>query len=301
MNMRLLGPLAALLLLPGCGDAPASDQVHSDGNALPAPEPALWEITGEDGNLEGWLFGTIHALPDGVNWRTEKLDQALRRSEALVVEIADLDDQQAIARTFYQLALTPDQPVLQDRVSPDRRRKLAALMEQGGFDKGEFQSTETWAAAITFAQLASVGDSENGVDRALIRGFGGGPVIELEGARKQLGIFDRLPEKEQIDLLHAVIDEGAVAQRDDPRKLMVTWLTGNLEQLELENGAGMLADPELREALLVKRNTLWVRRLRELFAGTGPLMIAVGAAHMTGPDGLPALLGERGYGVTRIQ
>lgn len=300
--MRLLGPVAALMLLPGCGDAPpAPDREAIDVEALPSPKPALWKITGKDDVLEGWLFGTIHALPDGVNWRTETFDQALRQSEALAVEIADLDDQKAIARTFYQLALTPGQPILLERVSADRRKKLAALMEEGNFDKGEFQSTETWAAAITLAQLASVGDSENGVDRALVRGFGGGPVIELEGVSKQLGVFDRLPAKEQRDLLHAVIDEGTGLDQDEPRKLMITWLTGNLDQLELENGTGMLADPELRQALLVDRNVDWVRQLEAMLPSKGPVMVAVGAAHMVGPDGLPALLSEKGYTITRVQ
>lgn len=300
--MRLLGPVAALLLLPGCGDAmPASDRGAIDGEALPVPEPAMWKISDKDGVTEGWLFGTIHALPYDVTWRTEKFDHALRQSEVLAVEIADLDDQKAIARTFYQLALTPGQPILLERVSPDRRKKLAALMEEGDFDKGEFQSTETWAAAITLAQLASVGDSENGVDRALIRGFGGGPVIELEGVRKQLGVFDSLPEKEQRDLLHAVIDEGSDLDQDEPRKLMLTWLTGNLEQLELENGTGMLADPELRQALLVDRNVDWVRQLEAMLPSKGPVMVAVGAAHMVGPDGLPALLSKKGYTITRMQ
>lgn len=299
---RLLGPVAALLLLPGCGDAtPASDRGAIDVEALPLPAPAMWKVSGEDGTLEGWLFGTIHALPDGVDWQTDALSSALKQSEALAVEIADLADSQTIARTFYQLALTPGQPDLVDRVSPDRKDKLAALMAEGDFDNGEFASTETWAAAITLAQLASVGDSENGVDRALIADFKGGPVLELEGVRKQLGIFDTLPAAEQLDLLHAVIDEGSDLDADEPAKLMATWLSGNLDQLELENGTGMLADPELRQALLVDRNVDWVQQLEAILPQKGPVMVAVGAAHMVGPDGLPALLREKGYTITRVQ
>lgn len=292
------GPLAALILLSGCGNVVSDNQKEG---AADKPSPALWLVTNEAGETEGWLFGTIHALPDDVKWRTETLDKALRQSEALAVEIADLDDQQSLARTFYQLALSPGQAALVDRVSPDRVDKLNRMMAEGDFDKGHFQSTDTWAAAITLAQLESVGDSDNGVDRALIRGTGGRPLIELEGAARQLGIFDGLPEREQVDLLHAVIDESGKADTGGPDNLTTIWLTGDKAGLERQSSTGMLADPELRSALLVQRNRDWVRQLQVLFPDTGPIMVAVGAAHMAGSDGLPDMLSQQGYMVTRIQ
>ena len=58
--------LALALLLAACDSTP--DAAKPDG-----PHPALWEITDSAGAVEGWLFGTIHALPTAWfdPWRLE--------------------------------------------------------------------------------------------------------------------------------------------------------------------------------------------------------------------------------------
>ena len=71
--------------------------------------------------------------------------------------------------------------------------------------------------------------------------------------------------------------------------------------LERRADAGMMGDPELREALMDGRNRAWVERIAAAIAAGSKPFVAVGAAHMLGAQGLPALLAERGYTVTRIQ
>ena len=61
------------------------------------------------------------------------------------------------------------------------------------------------------------------------------------------------------------------------------------------------AYPNLRAALLTDRNKAWVEIIEaQLAAGRRPL-VAVGAGHMLGPQGLPQLLAARGFTVTRLQ
>ena len=63
--------VAALVTLSSCDrGAPA---IAYD---WPAPSPPFYEISNANGEVEGWMLGTIHALPDGVNWRTPAIDQA---------------------------------------------------------------------------------------------------------------------------------------------------------------------------------------------------------------------------------
>jgi len=62
-----------------------------------------------------------------------------------------------------------------------------------------------------------------------------------------------------------------------------------------------MAYPELYEALLAGRNRAWMKEIDDLLAdGPNPL-IAVGAAHLVGPDGLATLIEQRGYTLTRLQ
>ena len=70
--------------------------------------------------------------------------------------------------------------------------------------------------------------------------------------------------------------------------------------LEDATTRGIMADPELREALLVGRNRAWTQPLLEALKARGKPLVAVGTAHLVGPDGLVALLQERGYTVSPL-
>lgn len=271
--------LAGAIALVACNKAP-----------MPA-KPALWEVTGAQGE-RAWLFGTIHALPRAAAWRSPAIDAALNGADRIVVEIAAVD-----AGAFAELARTPGQPPLSSKVPPALRARLVAELKTAGLDESRFTDLETWAAAITLAQGAGKGlDPANGIDRAVIALAGKRPVIELEGTRGQLAIFDRLPEPEQRDLLAAVIADPE--QSDSPAQ---AWLKGDMTAIERETHRGLLADPELREALFSARNRAWTDRIAAMLAGGQKPFVAVGGAHMAGSEGLPALLAARGYAVQRIQ
>jgi hypothetical protein len=139
------------------------------------------------------------------------------------------------------------------------------------------------------------GDPTLGVDRQLLAS--GKEALGLESFEQQFALFDSLPLAEQDDLLVAVAHEAA----GDPARGLVLWLAGDMEGLAALGQAGMLGDPELREALLDGRNRQWVEQVIPLIEGDRAPFVAVGAAHMLGDGGLPTLLAGRGYAVRRIQ
>lgn len=293
--IRLWGLVAAALLLAltGC----KQDRSAADAEA---PAPLLWEIRDQAGSVKGWLFGTIHALPDGAQWRTQRLEQAINQADLLVVEIAALNDRDGMAQVFTRLATSPGLPDIGMRVPAGSRPELFGLIESVDLTAADFSQVETWAAALVLAQAGDNGDAANGADLALLRDFANRKVHEFEGAQRQLGIFDGLPEAEQRDLLLAVMAEVR-ANEADPERLRRAWLKGDARTLETAASTGLMEDPELREALLVARNRAWIGQLEAILASGERPLIAVGTAHLLGPDGLPALLEHHGYSVARIQ
>ncbi|WP_067734663.1 TraB/GumN family protein [Novosphingobium naphthalenivorans] len=260
-------------------------------------DPALWRIESPDGH-EGWLFGTIHSAQRPLEWETATVHEALNDAGTIMVEVANIADEAAIGATFAKLAKSEGQPPLSQRIAPAERPALAALLKRNGFHDGDFAATDTWAAALMIVRQDKDGsDPRYGVDRAVIAQADGRPVVELEGAARQLGIFDALPEKDQRDLLSVVVREADKPDMDLP----AAWREGDMTAIEKETRTGLLADPELRAALFVGRNRRWAASIvQAVRAGSKPF-VAVGAAHMAGPDGLPAMLASQGFTVTRIE
>ena len=286
--LRFLLPVFAALALAGCSK-PA------------AVRPALWLIEGPNGQ-KAWLFGTIHALPQPVNWHSAKVDAALAASDHLLLEVANIEDDAGTAKAFAALATNPGLPPLAQRVPNDLHDELDTAFKQDGFKPGSLDGYESWAAALMLqnaAMAAGQSDSGNGIDRALVRGYAK-PVEEFEGATAQLAIFDQLPEPAQRALLAAALSE-APDEQGEMRKLEQAWAQGDLGVVDAVTTADFLNNPDLRDALLVRRNRAWSARLdTDLQRGKHPF-VAVGLAHLVGRDGLPALLTARGYKVTRIQ
>lgn len=286
-SRRLFGLLAGLAALAGC-------------SAPEAVKPALWQVDGPDGQ-RAWLFGTIHALPEPVDWRSPAITQALSASDRLLVEVAAIDDPAAIAATFSRLGTANGLAPVAMRLGPEDRGELNRDLAEAGLPAAALDRFETWAAALALQQALSAksgSDSANGIDRDLVRSYRG-RIEEFEGAAAQLAIFDGLADADQRELLLGVI------HADDPQleadRLARAWKRGDIELIAREVDGEFLSDPELREALLVRRNQAWIGRLtEELGRGARPF-VAVGTAHLAGPEGLPALLAARGYRVTRLQ
>jgi uncharacterized protein len=271
--------------LAGCGRAP-----------LPA-DPALWQVEGPQGQ-RAWLLGTIHAAPRPLDWRSEAVERAMGEADEVFVEVATLADEKASARIFAHLAATEGMPSLADRLPPGDRLALHAALEQTGNASTDFSRIETWAAALMLARAGAVGgEARHGVDRAVIAAAGDRPVRELEGTAGQLSLFDRLPEAEQRDMLAAVVREAA----DPPVDILEAWRTGDMAAIERTTRTGLLADPQLREALFTSRNRAWMQRIVLAMAAGRKPFVAVGAAHMAGPDGLVAMLKAAGCRVTRLR
>lgn len=289
---RLLA-LLALTLAAACGKAPDPAPAAQGG-------PALWQV--QRGAMNGWLFGTIHVLPKGVAWETPAIKDALTKADRLVLEAADLEDEQKTLALFETMGRSPGLPPLERRVPDEEKAALDKAMADGGTNTQLLSGYESWAAAMLLSaasQQALNVSQDDGVEPVLIASFRQArkPIGGLETVERQFAAFDTLPESAQARLLVQTVHEakGMKALYD---RILTAWTKGDMEAIAKEDQIGEQPDPMVEEAVLVARNRDWVKAIEPM---QGKPFIAVGAGHLTGRENLIDLLKAKGFTVTRVQ
>ena len=266
--------------------------------------PALWEVKDKDTTV--YLFGTIHLLPKDSNWRTPKFDKALQNSQSLIVEtLIDTSNPQQLAGIMGALGFSSGLPPIAERVPVAKRAALETAIAKTRIPRPMFDRMETWAASFTLlgVQFQTLGvEGEQGVEAVLRRNFAaaGKPVGQLETNHEQLGFFDRLPESAQRQLL-----EGAISQPQEMKTqfndMLAAWLGGDVDKIGNTFNRDLSSSPELKAALLTRRNYNWSQWIERRMATPGSVMLAVGAGHLAGEASVQDYLKSRGYKVRRLQ
>ena len=269
-----------------------------------AAKPAMWKLSDKDTII--YLFGTIHLLPKGTQWRTATFDKAATSASDLVIEtMIDEANPMAAAQEMMKLAVSPNLPPLADRVAPDKRAKLIEVAGKTGVPMAVFDKLETWGAtfillSVTMKELGL--DPSSGVESTLKSEFTSAkkPIGQLETNAEQFGFFDTLPEKAQREFLTSVLDDPAKAKKQFDEMLAV-WTRGDVRAMGETFNREFAKSPELRENLLRKRNANWNGWLQRRLATPGTTMVAVGAGHLSGDDSVIEMLEKSGYKVKRVQ
>ena len=288
--------IAALGIATAASATPAATPMQA--------QPALWEVSDPDTTI--YLFGTIHLLPENYAWRTKALDRAIATSDGLVVEtIVDEKNPAELIAAMTKLGYATGLPPLAERLDPAKRPLLQAAIAKTGLPPAIFDRMETWAAAFTLlgVQFKELGlKGEAGVEQVLRDAFGnaGKPIGQLETNVEQLGFFDTLPEAAQRSLLEGAIETGNSASGSFAEMLR-SWASGDVDAIARTFNRDLSASPELREALLKRRNANWSRWIERRLAQPGSVLVAVGAGHLAGQDSVQALLEKEGYRVRRLQ
>jgi len=263
--------------------------------------PALWKVADEDTTI--FLFGTVHALPEGVDWYKGSIADALGASDKLVTEIylAPGSEMQAQA-AFMSKGMLPEGESLRDMLSAEDKVTYEAAMTKLGLPAATFDRFEPWMAAVNMSMLPllKAGYSpDTGVEKVLEANAEGKPRGELESIEFQVGVFDSLPLEAQIKFLM----EGARGIDEIVPMLgnMVDeWIEGDPDGLALLMNEGF-SDPALAEALLYSRNRNWAEWIDTRLDSPGTVFVAVGAGHLAGEKSVQDVLDTRGIKSIRIQ
>jgi uncharacterized protein YbaP (TraB family) len=274
--------------------------VLSLGAGAARAQPPIWVVHGRHATVV--LFGSVHLLPPGLNWRPPPLDQAIAQANDLWFEIP-LDDAANLKAGQLALArgLQPAGETLSGELSPDARTKLAKAAQASGLPVAGLDRLRPWLAEITLAVAAyrhAGATEEDGVERQL--SAIAAPPLErraLETVQDQILALSGGSLADQVASLDQTLDE----LDDDPasyKRLVDDWIAGDVAGLRREALDPLIKSaPGAYRSLVVDRNRRWVDIILTRLNAPGEAVMVVGVGHLIGPDSVPALLRARGVRV----
>jgi len=109
-----------------------------------------------------------------------------------------------------------------------------------------------------------------------------------------------LSEPAQRALLASVVEDSAET-RAQFRSMLDSWQRGDLEGVARTFDDETQMSPELKAALMTRRNARWAEWLERRLATPGTVFVAVGAGHLAGEDSVQKMLEAKGLKAKRVQ
>lgn len=258
-------------------------------------EQALyWEVSRE-GQLAGYLLGTIHSEdPRVLDFNTDFVEQ-LNSCEVFAMEmVPDLPTLQRLTEVMHF-----DQPGELERHLGEQRfaRVMAALAGYQVPDDWKARM-KIWAVMMTL----SVPPPQTGffMDLSLsLRAAGSGLKVQgLETLEEQLSFLENMPIEQQLTLLDlALADYQKVAEVHD--QMVDVYVDGGLGELEkLSDEQFSRMDQEIEHYFMSQgidaRNQRMLGNLLPMLRQSR-VFVAVGALHLPGEQGLLNLLRQQGF------
>ena len=292
-----LAGLAVLLSLASPLAAAAKERPYGQG--------VLWRVERADA-APSHVFGTMHTADPEVLDLPPAVRTVFEAADSLVLEIVMTN---RVRGELGQAMLLPEDRGLDAIAGPERFARVREAGKRYGLLDAQLKRFKPWALSMFFSlppselQRQAVGGTP--LDQALQtraadRGI---PLHGLESIAEQVDVLAKLSEPDQLTLLDAAL--AANPQIESHFEFMKrAYLDRDLAALHRlaeemsENGSRKIHELFF-ERLIDARNHRMAARLTDRLA-EGKAFVAVGALHLSGPEGVLKLLEQEGYTLTRI-
>jgi len=260
----------------------------------------LWRIS-KHGH-SSYLFGTLHVGKLPWAFAGPRLREAIAATDTLVLELDVLDPE--LQRHPPPAATAP--LALSDAMRARLSRQIAAacLPEQA------LQRFNPLMQAVTLTVLSARWEGlDAGFAQEIVLANAARaqqrPIVALENAQAQMALLLPSDPDEARHLLDQALEQLERGRtRPLLRRMAQAWSDGRLSELENYASWCECADTSEDRAFLRRlndeRNPPMAERIDALHGQGKRLLVAVGALHMTGDQGLPRLMAARGYAVERL-
>lgn len=267
-----------------------------------------WVVEDEDTLI--YLLGSIHLGTPDLYPFDKKLVTAFDESDALLVEANILDTE---ALEYYsEKAMYTDGSTLKDAVAPETYAKLEQVAKLYGLPMDQLTVQKPWMLSSTLSMLAmddSFGMTPqemamHGIDIYFLLNaqLQQKPVIELEGTRAQVDMFEGLSPEAQEQSLVAVLDSIIHPSEENQSEVLQEWFTswkqGNVEEFAKSFQAMEGTSSEFNEMLFGLRDEQMAKKIMNVLEEKeGKYFVVVGSGHFLIDKNIRYHLEKNGYKV----
>ncbi len=266
--------------------------------AQPTPRTLLWSVTAPMGE-PSFLYGTLHSRDARVFQFQDSVLLAFAACDVIAGEL-EVKEARRLDNAVMNAMLLPNGSSL-DRLynKRDYLRVIDGLKEKLGPLAPMCTKLRPFYTVAMLSEMALGNDSAIVLDawfqqraEAMDR-----KVVGLETITEQLAAVERVPLRDQARLLYDVV----VRDEDDDgtSKAMNAYVACDLDALMRIVGRDGLPE-HADKALLQERNARMADRLAKHMSGGHRVFAAVGAAHLSGENGMLAELRARGFSVQPV-
>ncbi len=299
-----MGLLVSAGLLWGCAHDPAPD-------ATPAAQPRtyLWEVRPAEGGAPvAWLLGSVHVAREDSRIDAVLL-QGFHEADTLAVEV-DVEALQVreVRAAFDQAPAAKGQKPLSEALGPKDYARLTDLLSRLKLPVPDLDHKPPWLVSQMIALAAPLGTGTSGgaraigIDQYFLRlSRGKKPIVALETLQQQVEVLSARPFAFQVrDLRHTI---AAVERGQSPLASTVdAYFDGTLDEAlqAAEKKAEQDGDGAYYREVFTKRNHTMADSIERLLRNQKRPFVVVGAGHLLGDTGVPALLSQRGFVVSEV-
>ena len=268
--------------------------------AAAGAQPPVWVVKSE--NTTMILFGSLHVLPQGLDWAPRTLTDGMARSDEVWFELPmDPATEARVGELARARGVFKPGDHLSAYLTPseiDRLDKDAAIV---GVNPKSLEPLRPWLADVVLSVALDGKSGASGVYGVEARVQALTPPAArrraFETADEQIDILAGASMADQIVNLDSTFDD--IEDKDSIyERLLKAWMAGDLAGLQHEVLDPLRTKtPDLYARLISDRNHRWTATIKERLKHGGAVVVVVGLGHLIGPDGVPAELRAQGFKV----
>ncbi len=267
---------------------------QKNGNTL------LWEVNGNGLKKPSFLFGTFHLLCKQDIHFSEQLKKAVNYCDTIYMEL-DMDDPSTMLSGMLYMNMRGDTTLSDLYTDKEYTRLKNYFSDSLKMPIALLQKAKPYfLVALLYPRMMKC-SSPAGVEEELVK-LAKEDKKEIQGLETmqfQASVFDSIPYKWQAKELLNNIDSFSV-NKEEFETMLDFYKKQEMDSIKTMLGKSEFGSDKYDDLLLNDRNKKWVKKLDTIMKNES-VVVAVGAGHLVGDNGLISLLKKQGYTVEPLK